>query len=57
MNRAAEEDPWQHGFFFANSKTKYMMIFDRYRSIYRKRKFDYDADVLYTECISIDVDI
>ena len=56
MNRAAEEDPWQHGFFFC-SETKYMIMFDRYRSIYRKGKFDYDADVLYTECISIDVDI
>ena len=56
MNRAAEEDPWQHGFFFYGVE-KHMIIFDRYRPIYRKGKFDYDADVLYTECISIDVDI
>ena len=57
MNRAAEGDPWQHGLFFVKSETEYMTIFDRYRMIYRKGKFDYDADVLYTECISIDVDI
>jgi hypothetical protein len=57
MNRAAEGDPWLHGFFFEKGEKEYMIIFDRYGLIYRKGKFDYDADVLYTECISIDVDI
>ena len=46
MNRAAEGDPWLHGFFFVKIETEYMTIFDRYRMIYRKGKFDYDADVL-----------
>ena len=57
MNRAAKGDPWQHGFFFEKSKTGYMAILDRYGLIYKKGKFDYDAYVLYTEHISIYVDI
>lgn len=57
MNRAAKVDPWLHGFFFEKSETEYMTIFDRCGVIYRKGKFDYDTDVLYTDCISIDVDI
>ena len=46
MNRAAEGDPWLHGFFFEKSKTGYMTILDRCGLIYRKGKFDYDAVVL-----------
>ena len=57
MNRAAEGDPWLHGFFFEKGEKEHMIIFDRYGLIYRKAKFDYDAYVLYTEHISIYVDI